>query len=272
MSHRPRPRAFTLVELLVVITIIVVLLAMLAPVLDRAVQAALLARCLSNQHAIGNSIALYLGDSKRFYPVMNINWGLLGDLETVTFNQGQTTTGDVTSRPLNAYLGYTADGTRVPVAHCPADTGFSFPDDDPTSYVDSLYLSYGNSYYPAYAAVSFEPTGFCGVKLVFGHAGGINPQWGKYAPLFRNPVPSVKQTSLARLDNKLLNADWPWPGNNPTREVINRWHKPEVEDRYFSTLMADGHAELLYMDKHLVELSPGNENKAYFYDPSHPWW
>ncbi len=264
--------AFTLVELLVVVAIIVVLLAMLTPALDKAISSAQLAVCLSNQHAIGNGLTFYLNEHKRYYPVMNINWGLLGDLGTVTFNNGTTNTGDVTTRPLNAYLGYTTDGTRVPVARCPADSGFSFPDDDPKSSTDSLYKGYGVSYYPAYAAASFEPGGFCGVKLVFGHAGGINPQWGRAAPLLMTPVPSAKMTSLARLDNKLLNADWPWPGNNPTREVINRWHKPDVEDRYFSALMGDSHAELLYMDKTLVELSPGVEREDYPYDPSHPWW
>lgn len=63
-----RPAAFTLVELLVVITIIVILLALLAPALDRAVYAAELAVCGTNQHGIVAGLHAYAHDNRRFYP------------------------------------------------------------------------------------------------------------------------------------------------------------------------------------------------------------
>jgi len=61
-------RAFTLVELLVVITIIVVLLALLAPAMDRAIYQAELAVCGSRLKALGSSVTIYAMDHKRHYP------------------------------------------------------------------------------------------------------------------------------------------------------------------------------------------------------------
>jgi len=59
--------AFTIVELLVVITIIVVLLALLTPALDQAIYQAELAVCGANQHAIAAGAVSYaLGNSRRY--------------------------------------------------------------------------------------------------------------------------------------------------------------------------------------------------------------
>jgi prepilin-type N-terminal cleavage/methylation domain-containing protein len=68
MNRSTTPAGFTLVELLVVITIIVILLAMLAPALDKAVYFAELSLCAANQHAIGNGAQIYAVDHARRYP------------------------------------------------------------------------------------------------------------------------------------------------------------------------------------------------------------
>jgi len=60
--------AFTLVELLVVITILVVLLALLTPAMDQAVYQAELAVCGSNQKSVGQGVATYALSSARAYP------------------------------------------------------------------------------------------------------------------------------------------------------------------------------------------------------------
>src|ERR1041385_425886 len=68
---KPNPRSeggFTVIELLVVITIIVVLLALLTPALDEAVYQAELAACSGSHHAAAQGALLYTSDFKRRYP------------------------------------------------------------------------------------------------------------------------------------------------------------------------------------------------------------
>jgi len=63
-----RHTGFTLVELLVVITIIVVLLALLAPALEKAIYRAELAVCAANLKGLGGAVTLYAMEHKRHYP------------------------------------------------------------------------------------------------------------------------------------------------------------------------------------------------------------
>ena len=59
--------AFTIVELLVVITIIVVLLALLMPALDKAIYQAELVRCAAQMKSVAFGATLYTHDHKRHY-------------------------------------------------------------------------------------------------------------------------------------------------------------------------------------------------------------
>ena len=63
-----RNRAFTLVELLVVIGIIAVLVGILLPALSKARRAAQTASCLANLHTIGHGYFMYAGANKDFLP------------------------------------------------------------------------------------------------------------------------------------------------------------------------------------------------------------
>lgn len=65
-------RAFTLVELLVVVAIIAVLIAILLPALSKARQAALQVQCASNLRQISNILYLYSNDNRGYLP--NVNW------------------------------------------------------------------------------------------------------------------------------------------------------------------------------------------------------
>jgi prepilin-type N-terminal cleavage/methylation domain-containing protein len=64
----PKPRAFTLVELLVVIGIVAALIAILLPAVNRARYSARIAVCLSNEHQIGLGIQSYANDFKGAIP------------------------------------------------------------------------------------------------------------------------------------------------------------------------------------------------------------
>lgn len=63
-------RAFTLVELLVVLAIIAVLAALLLPVLARARESARATACLSNLHQIGIALQIYVQENNNKLPVM----------------------------------------------------------------------------------------------------------------------------------------------------------------------------------------------------------
>src|SRR5258706_9341829 len=67
-------RAFTLVELLVVIGIIAILLAILLPVLNRAKRQAQRVVCQANLRAIGQGLMMYV-DENKYYPGGWINFG-----------------------------------------------------------------------------------------------------------------------------------------------------------------------------------------------------
>ena len=67
-ATRDRKSAFTLVELLVVITIILALLALLMPAMDKAVYRAELASCGSRLKAVGTSLQTYAFNHNRQYP------------------------------------------------------------------------------------------------------------------------------------------------------------------------------------------------------------
>lgn len=69
MLHGPkRERAFTLVELLTVVSIIALLMAVAQPVLVGAKRAAVKSSCQSNLKQIGVGVALYAGDNDDTFP------------------------------------------------------------------------------------------------------------------------------------------------------------------------------------------------------------
>ncbi|HVY69319.1 MAG TPA: H-X9-DG-CTERM domain-containing protein [Verrucomicrobiae bacterium] len=114
---RRHPQAFTLVELLVVISIITVLAAFLLPALTRAKGLAHLAKCKSNERQMGVGMNLYVQDFAR-YPG-GISWEQTNNTLTTGFwfNRLEPYT---QSTPLNHRNQYMCD---QPLYDCP---GFPF--------------------------------------------------------------------------------------------------------------------------------------------------
>jgi prepilin-type N-terminal cleavage/methylation domain-containing protein len=68
MAAAPRHAGFTLVELLVVVTIIVILLALLAPALGKAIYQGRLVQCAGNQKVVTSAVITYAMENRRWYP------------------------------------------------------------------------------------------------------------------------------------------------------------------------------------------------------------
>ncbi len=179
LRHRSS-RAFTLIEMLVVVAIIALLVAILLPSLSKARQAARVTLCLSNLRSIGSASTMYMSDNRdwlpvgppdklywryqkngrtftsrsfvsnaRPYPYSNCHWGGRR-AEQVHGNDPETF-----NRPLTRYL-YPKSSldNEMPLFQCPGDTELT--NDNFTklkrSFSDirkdqSIYEICGNSYY-----------------------------------------------------------------------------------------------------------------------------
>ncbi len=150
MRRRDPTTGFTLVELLVVVSILVLLVAILVPSLRKAKDLARRTACASNLHQIGMALRMYLGDNNDVMPVATPFGGMPppGD-------DGPPEIPDIATA-LKPYLSKNVSDQDA-VFHCPADVpgkthregplhGRSFYETDGTSYAYNFFLS-GNKMY-----------------------------------------------------------------------------------------------------------------------------
>ncbi len=238
-------KAFSLIELLVVLGIIVILLGVLAPALDQATHAAEVVFCASNEHAVGQSLGHWLMEHHQTYPAIRNYGTLMGNIGSST--QFGSNLWSARQRPLNAYLGYSAEAVRV--AECPADAGDSLSyetlDWTPTP---KAYNGYGSSYIEAYSTSKW------GVRAVFGQ---INDP----------DRPSLRSTQIKRSYNKILLGDWPFYGDRRFDSERTRWHRED--ERQLNILFADFHVDFFLFPNREME-NPSNSGRNP--DPSFYWW
>ena len=112
-------RGFTLVELLVVISIIALLIAILLPALSAARGSARQVICASNTGQQGQAWTNYLIEHKETFPLWkaNMQWFYGGEQPAIAIPYAQ-----LNSRPLNPYVGLAERGSQgLEVFKCPED-------------------------------------------------------------------------------------------------------------------------------------------------------
>jgi prepilin-type N-terminal cleavage/methylation domain-containing protein/prepilin-type processing-associated H-X9-DG protein len=141
LNQRRHARGFTLVELLVVITIIAMLMALLVPVVGRVREMARRTQCLNNQSEIGKALTLYTTTYNDMMPPYlsisqqdpnnNGNVYLFGWAQSM---MGQLGRADLTIGQ-NSYAAVLAQKPYIGLLVCPDDTNKNGATNGPLSYV-----------------------------------------------------------------------------------------------------------------------------------------
>jgi prepilin-type N-terminal cleavage/methylation domain-containing protein len=141
--------AFTLIELMVVVTIITLLAMMLAPLLNQALEMTRVTTCAANLRAHGLAWRCYLSDNSETFPqyFRGMDWCYGGKQPALCESppQGQQSTPLNNYRPLNPYLQLPlAKVSKAEYFHCPSDHGVGAIDPGSSTYNNSCYDWFGN--------------------------------------------------------------------------------------------------------------------------------
>jgi prepilin-type N-terminal cleavage/methylation domain-containing protein/prepilin-type processing-associated H-X9-DG protein len=258
--HRPEGswRAFTLVELLVVIGIIAILVAILLPALGRARQQAQTTACLSNLRQIGIAYLMYAGQNNGYLPYASFpSWGRRS---TDPVNMPVTHWYEALSAQMGKKIDYdpttgdrTTDYSRV-IKNCPAwniDL-LGIPDtpsnDYLTGYGQNLLLFLGSgrnatgSEVPLDMSPAFSTPGrldyfFCGL--------GNNPTPASGVSTMRRAVGAVKLSSIPKAPKTIINGDsvnWHlWVDKQGVPQAW-RWVVPQYDNNLPRQLVLDNAA------------------------------
>jgi len=215
-SHRARPSAFTIIELLVIVSIIVLLLAILLPALAGARKSAKKNVCMSNLKSAADAARLFQENNRGDFPTTTFT----GDaaMEYKLFGAG-TTDAETKARPLNLYL-----KNAVEVAQCPLDKG-----SDVTGSAEHAYdaaSGVGTSYwYPPIASSM-------GISA-------IQPVQGLNIREIRYPAKKLVTADL------VINWARKAPDDTSGGDARHGWHNGR-DPLQVSVAYADGHSEFAF--------------------------
>jgi hypothetical protein len=159
------PTAFTLTELLLVLSLISLLLSIVTPSFSRSRRAAARAKCLSNLHQIGNGMGAYFADSRDAFPWFatyeyvhnhrtNQAWFYGGRYPPIGVELVHVTPEMrflPEERPLNAHVYPRVTGVKadLKVYRCPSEDGVRWVGEEtvePEADRRTAYLTTGTSY------------------------------------------------------------------------------------------------------------------------------
>jgi len=207
-------RAFTLVELLLVIGVIAALVGVFLPAMSAARRAASSAKCLAHLKALAGASAAYANDDERdnLLPVHHVadfntrhdegvfDYGGASGGDNVWYGMlyGPRSGREAATRPLNRYLlGSVGESSDFSIYRCPSDAGLSAFGDrtfpryhwDPAMNRQSMFASVGTSYW-GNAWRSVEPEGV--------RSDDPQTEWFSFGPFLRpsSRIPASADTVL----------------------------------------------------------------------------
>jgi len=257
--NRPS-KAFTLVEMLVVLAIMMVLAAILFPVLVQAKKAANSAVCLSNMRQIGIAASLYLGDNDdQYFPVCRFEPepGYPPQVTWIGYDNGNTPDtrggfyGDVTkpakNYPRQGLLDIYIKDLRV--IKCPNQS----PDIQSALALNGFDPGIPSSYYatnPGAQGKEFSPCVFSST-----YVGDTYETVGASASLVEEPSNTLlcwEHLAYAPVCNWLQHPDW--FGSPPAI--------PEMTEHF--NFLHNGGTNTLWCDGHVKRLSYGQLRRPMF--------
>ena len=231
-----RRKAFTLVELLVVIGIIALLIGILLPVLSKAREAARVVVCASNLREIGMSCLIYAADNRGKLP-MPIGGGSVGNLSYSA----------ILMKPDNGYWGQRdfRQGTLIPYLHSPAIAQklFLCPSDS-----EPRYSAFPPAISDPAMPLTPDPTTLRNFSYAFNGkmAGGLKSAGGAYT--------GVNISEIRRPSDKFLVLEVFMPASSNSIAVA--YNVYGVSSAIFLSLRHGGKSNQCFADGHVQLFDP----------------
>ena len=238
-----RRKAFTLVELLVVIGIIALLIAILMPVLGRAREQANWVKCLSNMRQVGQAFMMYTNNNKGFFPRAGAGTDALDWIYWEDTPPGASPLRNIDLSPLAPYLGIPVNRETLV---CPSDTMARRP--------GVIYqFSYSSNY-----LITRLPIGF-----------------GAYPGESSDPL---RITQIVNSSDKILLIDetaetvddgcWAWMSTlGSGQNIISVRHMKRQEQRQLLTQPNAGRGNVVFADFHADYIERKKSFDSNHYDP-----
>ena len=146
MCRKATKKTFTLIELLIVVSIIAILVAMLLPVLSKVRATARSVVCLSQLKQVGTGVAMYTQKFNGGFPVGPGAWtsyGWLGKSGSLSRYRSASHGTLASQRPLNEFVvGHKVqDDEELPIAECPGGSANNRYNEKGSHYTSNINTS-----------------------------------------------------------------------------------------------------------------------------------